>query len=96
MGNLEGHKQLSFTVPEELFIEIKHLAIDHRVKVKEFCITALKRYIQDYCQNDERLIIEPVNEEELTEEERKSIEEGRRDIEEGRCMSFDDYMKGRL
>jgi hypothetical protein len=58
---------------------------------------SIKKYILNLVNNDEEeLIIETVNEDELTAEEREAIEEGRRDIAEGRYMSFDEYMKGRV
>ena len=57
---------------------------------------SIKRYILSLVNNDDELIIEPVNEDDLTAEEKEAIEEGRKDIKEGKTVSFDEYMKGRL
>lgn len=86
-------KIINLKVAEDLKYQIKLQAVKEKTTMQELIL----RVMSEYCHNkDNELIIEPVNEYELTKEEREAIEEGRRDIDEGRTIPFDEYMKGRV
>lgn len=92
MATATKGKIINLKVEEDLKYQIKLQAVKEKTTMQDLIL----RVMRNYCQSkDDELIIEPVNEEELTEEEKEAIEEGRRDIKEGRVYSFDEYMKGR-
>ena len=57
---------------------------------------SIKRYILNLAYNDDELIIEPIDESTLTDEERKSIKEGREDIKAGNYQTFEEAFKDLL
>lgn len=92
MATATKGKIINLKVEEDLKYQIKLQAVKEKTTMQDLIL----RVMRNYCQGkDDELIIEPVNEEELTREEKEAIEEGRKDIEEGRVYSFDEYMKGR-
>lgn len=92
MATATKGKIINLKVEEDLKYQIKLQAVKEKTTMQDLIL----RVMRNYCQGkDDELIIEPVNEDELTREEKEAIEEGRRDIEEGRVYSFDEYMKGR-
>jgi hypothetical protein len=95
MSTTVKRKIINLKVAEDFKYQIKLQAVKEKTTMQDLIL----RVMREYCQRkekDEVLIIEHVNEDELTAEEREAIEEGRRDIEEGRTISFDEYMKGRV
>ena len=72
-------KIINLKVEEDLKYQIKLQAVKEKTTMQDLIL----RVMRNYCQGkDDELIIEPVNEDELTIEEKEAIEEGRRDIEE--------------
>jgi hypothetical protein len=82
----EGLKQLSITLPEDLYTEIKHLSIDFKVTTKDFCIKALRNYIND-------IQIENVSYDELSATEKNIIDIAREDYKKGKCVDIDSFLE---
>jgi len=82
----EGLKQLSITLPEDLYTEIKHLSIDFKVTTKDFCIKALRNYIND-------IQIENVSYDELSATEKNIIDIAREDHKKGKCVDIDSFLE---
>jgi len=82
----DGLKQLSITLPEDLYTEIKHLSIDFKVTTKDFCIKALRNYIQD-------IQIENVSYNELSSSEKNIIDMAREEYEKGECTDVDSFLE---
>jgi len=79
MATATKGKIINLKVEEDLKYQIKLQAVKEKTTMQDLIL----RVMRNYCQGkDDELIIEPVNEDELTIEEKEAIEEGRRDIEE--------------
>jgi hypothetical protein len=89
----EGLKQLSITLPEGLYKEIKHLSIDYKVSTKDFCITALKNYIKVLQEDNDDIEIECCSYDELTPEEKEIIDKGREERLKGEYIDVDTFLE---
>ncbi len=79
MATATKGKIINLKVEEDLKYQIKLQAVKEKTTMQDLILRGMRNYCQG---KDDELIIEPVNEDELTIEEKEAIEEGRRDIEE--------------
>jgi hypothetical protein len=84
-------KTLTLKITEEEHKKIKVLSAEEGKSIKDFVMDLIRTYSRG--KKDEELIIEPVNEDELTEEEREAIEEGRRDMKTGNYQEMEEAFK---
>jgi len=89
----EYEKLINLKVKKDFHYKLKLQALKENTTMQALITKVMGKYISEV---EEELIIEPVNEEELTQEERDAIEQGRRDIEAGDYQDFEEAFKDLL
>jgi hypothetical protein len=88
----ENETLINLKIPRDLKYQVKLQALKERTTMQSLILGL----IRDYCRmkdEEEHLIIETVNEEELTEEERNAIEEGRNNVKTGNYQEMEEAFK---
>ncbi|MEQ8191167.1 MAG: hypothetical protein ABRQ39_24595 [Candidatus Eremiobacterota bacterium] len=94
MPKLKEHEKLiNLKVKKDFHYKLKLQALKENTTMQALITKVMGQYISE---EEEELIIEPVNEEELSQEERDAIEQGRRDIEAGDYQDFEEAFKDLL
>jgi hypothetical protein len=94
MPKLKEHEKLiNLKVKKDFHYKLKLQALKENTTMQALITKVMGKYISG---GEDELIIEPVNEDELTKEERDAIEEGRRDMKTGNYQEMEEAFKDLL
>lgn len=92
-------KVINVKIPGELHKTVRITCIETNQSIKELIISALSQYFKSRKldtseqEEDEKIEIECVSYDELTDEEKRSVEEAREEYKRGECIDIDTFLE---